>query len=125
MTLIEVMAALAILGVLLAFVLTARARYVHQYQAALLKNAAAAATDDLLKSWWLGSETVPVPASGALPEHPELTWTTKVTNDHLDGLGDVKVIAISVRRTATPEIDQPLLDIELLQPNPPPSKEKP
>lgn len=79
MTLIEVVAAIAILGSVLVGVVLAQSRHTRQLAEARLQHEAAHAADELIAQWWTGPEGVPDPgASGEIqtPSGRTLTWST-------------------------------------------------
>jgi prepilin-type N-terminal cleavage/methylation domain-containing protein len=77
LTLIEVMAGLAILGTLLASLVVARGRYVHQWALATRKEEAVQAADRLLAAWWINPDKLPRNAAGDVPDG-KLRWRTHV-----------------------------------------------
>ena len=77
LTLLEVVAALALLSTLLVTVLTAQNRLAHQTRRAELRLQAIDAAEQLLATWSATSPMVIPDATGQLPTEPILHW--KVT----------------------------------------------
>jgi hypothetical protein len=78
LTLIEVVAGLALLSTLLVAVLTTKAKLTRQWSLAQQRLRAAEAADALLTAWWHDPATFPRHAAGAVPGHPGLRWRTSV-----------------------------------------------
>src|SRR5436190_9188313 len=76
MTLVEVVAGLALLGTLLAAVLVVRARYAHQSAAAERRLQAVAAADALLSAWHRDPPSLPRSGSGHVEGDAQLAWRT-------------------------------------------------
>jgi type II secretory pathway pseudopilin PulG len=80
MTLIEVVAALVILGTVLASLVVARARYLHQWALATRRQEAVMIANSLLSAWWGQSAQLPQHAGGELPDR-HLRWQTRTVDD--------------------------------------------
>src|SRR4051794_8506660 len=78
MTLVEVVAALALLGTLLAAVLVVRVRYARQSAAAERRLQAVAAADALLSAWHRDPRSLPRFGSGQVAGDAQLAWRTAV-----------------------------------------------
>jgi hypothetical protein len=89
------MAGLVILGTLLASLVVARSRYLHQWALAGRQQEAVAAADQLLGNWWASPATLPRSARGELPEK-RLRWQTSLlVNPPANELG-VDVVRLEV-----------------------------
>lgn len=119
LTLIEVVAALAILGALLGAVVTARTRHLHQWAQANRRLEATAAAEALLTGWWTRPVTMPRRASGAVAGHDALAWRTRPidsdASDALDALG-AQVVRLEIVEARGPVDGQPLVMVDLVLP---------
>ena len=81
-TLVEVVAGLAVLGVLIASAATARARFSRQWAEAQRKLSAADAVDRMVAGWFDGGrDLIPVNARGNLEGLESMTWRTSIRRD--------------------------------------------
>ena len=88
MTLVEVLAGLALLASVLVGLLAAKAGYTRQSARAELRLRAAGAADELLAGWWQSSAGVPRLAAGEAPGGAGLLWRTRpVANVAVEDLG--------------------------------------
>src|SRR5438046_8637200 len=79
-TLVEVIAALVILGTILAAMLIARGRFVRQDVQARRRIEATRARDTLVGGWMNGpASALPMQAPGSFPVAPDHTWSTRLT----------------------------------------------
>lgn len=118
LTLVEVLASLAILGLLIGSVLVARARHVHQWALSQQKARAVAAADLLLAAWWSNPASLPSEGSGGLPGMPQALWNTRTIPDEtLADLASVRV-RFEVHSTLRAERDEPLVRVDLILPEP-------
>ena len=100
LTLIEVVAALALMATLLVAVLTIKAGLTRRRAAADRQLRAAAAADGLLTAWWGDPESFPVNRSGPVPADPALAWSTRpLPNPAAARLGG-RVVRLDVRDAA-------------------------
>lgn len=96
MTLIEVLAALLLMGSILVALVTARSRLVNQHAEAVDIQEAVQAADVLLAEWWATEPpTVPMGGRGEVVSHPGWVWTTTEVGGAPDGL-DVSVVRLSI-----------------------------
>src|SRR5687767_6965975 len=87
LTLIEVVAGLALLSTLLVAVLTTKAKLTRQWSLAQQRLRATEAADALLTTWWQEPKTFPRQAAGRVDGEPGLRWqTTVVANEPLNRL---------------------------------------
>ena len=77
-TLVEVLGGLALLSALRVAILVAQAGYMRQSATADRRLRAAAAADDLLKSWWREPERFPVSSGGLVSSDERLAWRTRL-----------------------------------------------
>ena len=96
LTLVEVVAGLALLAALLVAVLTAKARATRQLASANRRLEAVAAADRLLVGWWQDPAHFPRHASGRVPGENGFAWrTSPVRNDTVNALA-ASVIRLEV-----------------------------
>ncbi|MGB0766889.1 MAG: type II secretion system protein [Phycisphaeraceae bacterium] len=125
MTLIEVVAAIAILGTLLVGVVLAKSSHTRQLSLAQSKSQAVRLTDALIASWWQTPDGVPVDESGSFGPGIDLRWQTRVVdNAAIDSLG-ARVVRVEViaddpqaRLDRDARDDEPLLIVDLVVPDP-------
>ena len=123
LTLIEVVAAIAILGVVLVGIVLAKSRHTRQLAVAQRKQEAVRAADALLTRWWTRPEGVPVDAEGVLEDDPTLRWQTRLVNNKpIDELG-ARVVRVELH-VANPQQsplepkDHKLVTVDLVLPVP-------
>ncbi len=88
MTLVEVLAGLALLASVLVGLLAAKAGYARQSERADLRLRAVTAADQLLAGWWQSPGGVPGSADGATPGDAGLRWRTRlVANAAVEEIG--------------------------------------
>ena len=128
LTLVEVLAALAILGGMLASIAVARGRLLHQWTLAQQKVEAIQAADALLEGWWREPELIEREGVGMLSDG--LRWRTGVVDPNplgLQGAGtsgeDASVLVERVRLEVTNSDDMVLTHVDLFLP-PEPSRER-
>lgn len=96
LTLIEVVAGLALLATLLVAVLTTKARVTRQWATARQQLRATDAADALLSAWWLNPGQFPRDSHGLVPGEPGMAWHTRVVpNETLNRL-DTTVVRLEV-----------------------------
>ena len=78
-SLLEVLAALAILATLLAGLLIAKGRATRQEELAQRRLRGIAAANALMEQWWQTGGLPATGTSGMVPGDPELVWSTHVT----------------------------------------------
>ncbi|CAN0317727.1 unnamed protein product, partial [Ectocarpus fasciculatus] len=77
-TLIEVLAALALLGSLAVAMVLSRARLVEQHQRAEQKLQAVEVANDLQAGWWAEDpNAIPIETSGDIEDNPGWVWETE------------------------------------------------
>ena len=81
LTLIEVVAAIAILGTLLVGVVLAKSRHTRQLQLARAQTYAIEATDALITDWWTNADGPPIDQRGAVPGEEGLVWRTRLVHN--------------------------------------------
>jgi type II secretory pathway pseudopilin PulG len=86
MTLVEVVAGLALLATLLVVLLGVKARVIHQNRLAERRRQAASAADQLLAGWWRNPQTFPRDSSGSTAI--DFSWRTRpVVNASAQAVG--------------------------------------
>jgi type II secretory pathway component PulJ len=122
LTLIEVLAAIVILGSVLVGMVLAKSRHTEQLALAKRKQEAAAATDALLNRWWTRKEGVPLGEEGSFENHPDLQWRSRVVKNPAIEKLKGRVVRVTVRDAgaALPgdRKDEPLVTVDLVLPNP-------
>lgn len=125
LTLVEVVAAIVILGTILVGIVLAKARHTRQLALAMQQQTAVQAADELLTGWWAVKQGVPVEARGQLDTTPAMIWQTHVVaNPEAQQLGS-RVVQLQVRlqpgletgRTGE-DANQPLVAVDLVLPDP-------
>jgi prepilin-type N-terminal cleavage/methylation domain-containing protein len=122
LTLIEVVAAITILGTILAGVVLAKSRHTRQLSLTQRRNVAVRAAGDLITGWWTSPSGVPTDSSGAVQADPSLVWQTRqVENDQMHRLGAV-VVRVEIHDANSvgprPPTKKPLVAVELVLADP-------
>lgn len=81
MTLIEVVAAVVILGTILAAIMVARAKHVRQLAEARDLERVVEVADELIGRWWLSEEGPPVNGRGSASADGQIVWRTYWVSD--------------------------------------------
>lgn len=127
LTLIEVIAAIAILGTVLVGIVMAKGRHMRQMALTHRQADIVSATDDLISRWWLNGQTIPAPRSGTLSGDPTLVWQTRlVTHPVLKSL-EAQVVRLEVFDTRALPGEQvassePIIQMDLVVSMPPADK---
>lgn len=126
LTLIEVVAAIAILGTVLVGIVLAQSRHTRQIARAAQVDAAMEAADRQLEDWWASGGGVPIDDRGEVEGAP-LRWISRVVpNQALERL-DARVVRVEFYETGAlagnagdrgAAADKPLLMIDLVLPRP-------
>lgn len=125
LTLIEVVAAVAILGVILVGTVLANARHTRQLALAEQRSAAIRATDALLMQWWSSPDGIPVNERGAVADSDGLTWRTSVVADRAIEQLEAQVVQVAIHQSGEAMMrlglaaGEPLLIVEVILPKPP------
>lgn len=115
LTLVEVIASVALMTTLLVGLLTAHSRHIKQIKLADEKQIAIDLADGLVADWFASDETLPQNASGAFFE-AGYTWKSVRVAGSIDNPEwNAAVIQLSVWSVAH---DKPLVTLELLSENP-------
>ena len=116
LTLIEVVAGLAILGTLLVAVLLTDARCRRQSGLARRRMDAVRAADALLAKWWTDPGKFPRTAHGQLHPGSELAWRTLVIeNEEIEQLGG-QVVRLEVFRPREAWREKPTVTVDVVLP---------
>lgn len=116
MTLIEVVAGIALLGTVLATTVLAQSRLLRQHQRALLKLQAVEATDRLFSQWSIEGRSIPRQSTGILIESPLVNWQTRPAADQRDGALAISVVEFTAVAASDPSDMPPLVRVELAVP---------
>ena len=120
LTLLEVLAAVAILGTILVGVVMAKSRHMRQMAAIGRQDAAVRAADELIAAWWASPRGVPVGESGELAGDGSLVWQTRaVANKEIEALG-ARVVRVEVRSSlaGTDAQNRPSVAVDLVLADP-------
>ncbi len=140
LTLIEVLAGLALMGTILVALVRAKSDSALQWHEANRRLEGIEAAEHLLRRWTTpapgmtpgipatsmagGERSVPLEASGSIEDYPHLRWQTRiVTNPQAEFLG-AQVVRLEILRAETlqpAKQDAPLAYVELLVPSEEPS----
>ncbi len=115
MTLIEVVVGMAILGMILASLVVARSRYLHQWSLAGRKQQAVAAADALLADWWKDPSQLPRNSSGVFRSDGML-WRTHVMNNRQANALDVQAVRLEVfeQKSGAAQVPMPLATVDII-----------
>ncbi len=115
MTLVEVLAGLALLATLLVGVFITKGRAARQWSVAGERLRAVEAADALLSAWWHGPGELPRFAEGAVPGEAGLWWRTRaVRSQGVEALGaQVVRLEIVARRESQA---RPLVSVDVVVP---------
>jgi len=125
LTLIEVMAALAILGTILAGVILAKARHTRQIAETEARRAAVEAADRLLTDWWDAEGTVPAGARGSVRGQAgaaghRFAWRTRRVPGTALPAWEGRVVRLELRRAGeagdqdASGVGEPLVTVEVV-----------
>jgi prepilin-type N-terminal cleavage/methylation domain-containing protein len=116
LTLIEVLAALALLSTLLVGILLAGHRHTGQIRRSRQALDVLHRVDELMYRWMATDGLIPREATGRLPGEEEFLWKTRVVSqDHAESLRiDVVRLEVFSRREASS--DRPLVALDLAVP---------
>jgi prepilin-type N-terminal cleavage/methylation domain-containing protein len=97
LTLIEVVAAIAILGTLLVGITLSQSRHTRQLAAAEKQTAAARAADELIAGWWTTDAGVPVEESGGfVADGRSYAWVTRLRENPELARWGARVVRVTV-----------------------------
>ena len=109
------MAALAIVGGVLAAVLVARARYLQQAALAERRALAVRAADELLVQWsQLPPDRFPRQADDHVPGEREMTWHTQIIAWEALQMRDLQVVRLTVEDARPGVTVPPLADVTVV-----------
>lgn len=120
LTLIEVVAAIAILGAILSGIVLAQSRHLRQIAATQRTDRAIAAADAMLQRWWADPETLPIGQRGRV-DGAELRWVTReLANPPIESL-EARVIRVAFYPTDADASGgagsgEPMFVVDLLMP---------
>jgi len=100
LTLIEVIASIALLASVLVGIVVAKSRHTHQLAQALRKQEAVRAADELIASWWLTQDGVPVGNEGVVVGDERLHWRTQQLTGHELEKWGVRVVRVEFHDAA-------------------------
>lgn len=112
LTLIEVIASIALLGALMVAMLTVHSKHTRQVKLAAKKQTAATLADELIGGWFKSPEPFPANTSGQFVNNSDFRWTTQAQRMSANGNWKTVVIKLQVWHQST---SQPLIEIELLE----------
>ncbi len=115
------MAAIVILGTILAGVILSKSRHTRQLALSRRKSVAAQAADELIAKWWTSPRGVPVNQSGVVPHDDSMSWRTEVVPNQAVEQLEARVVRIEIHESQPENIqtgtgDEALLAVELVLP---------
>jgi prepilin-type N-terminal cleavage/methylation domain-containing protein len=122
LTLVEVLAALVLLGTILTGLVMAKSHHTRQLARTAARQTAVRRVDELITRWWTSSQGVPIDQRGTVDGESSWIWETRlVQNDALQTLG-TRVVRVIVR-PASGDIgiatdDQEAISVDLVLPDP-------
>jgi hypothetical protein len=116
LTLVEVLAGLAILGGLLVAVVMTEARCNHQSALANQRLAACRAADCLLEEWWNNPDKFPRNAQGGVKGEEGLTWKTRVLDNKPAREMEGEVVHVEFFQDKSPSPDAPVVMVDVVLP---------
>jgi prepilin-type N-terminal cleavage/methylation domain-containing protein len=114
LTLIEVIAGLALMGILLAGMLNAKSRFTRQHQHAQRVLIAVDALDRLLIKHWSELGAIEADERGEFEGRPDMFWKAGVVNNDTAGEWHCRVVRIKVFDTKPDTYTEPLVSVELM-----------
>lgn len=114
MTLVEVVAGLALLASLLVAVLLAKSAYARQSARAVRRIQAVAAADALLSAWHREPGVLPADGSGVVPGDGQFAWRTRVVPNADAEMMGARVVRLEVLDERTGGGDPVLASVEFL-----------
>lgn len=124
LTLLEVLAALALLSTLLIGILVSFRDHAAQIRAAQAARQAAAATEELVYQWASQGRYPPPYGEGPLPGVEGLRWHTRVVSHRWRDTLGLEIVRLEVHLAPHQEDARPLLALELPVPATPPDSQK-
>ena len=116
-TLIEVLAALALLGSLAVAMVLSRGRLVDQHLRAQQKLEAVGVADALLAEWWAdGPDNIPVDDAGELDAHPGWSWQTREVPNAALRPYEARVVRLRLVDASEPDEPFELTSVDLVLP---------
>jgi len=122
LTLIEVVAGLALMGTLLAAMLSAKSDFASQHHYAQRVLIAVDAMDELLMNHWQDIKQLEDLGAGNFNQHKDLTWTAKPIDDPNATDWYCRILRVQVLDTTAGPNDPPLASVDLLIPEAPPQE---
>ena len=101
LTLVEVVAGLALMATLLVAMLSLKTRFTHQLGKSNLQLRGVAAADSLLTAWWADTSSFPINQSGAVASYPGFNWRTNLVANKAVAHLDSKVVRLDITDNAT------------------------
>jgi prepilin-type N-terminal cleavage/methylation domain-containing protein len=122
LTLVEVLAALVLLGTILTGLVMAKSHHTRQLTRTAERQTGIRLADELITRWWTSPQGIPVDQRGAIDGDSSWVWDTRlVPNDALQTLG-TRVVRVTVRPVSndfgTATDDQAAVSVDLVLPDP-------
>ncbi len=99
LTLIEVIAAIAILGTVLVALVIAKSRHTRQTVRAERARVAVRAADELIANWWMDDQQVPIGKQGRFEDTPSIRWRTRLVSNQSVNQLDARVVRVEILHT--------------------------
>lgn len=116
LTLIEVVAGIALLGTVLVAVLLTEAKCKGQSRGAKVRLAACRAAEKLLEEWWATPEDFPREGQGELSEETGFLWRTYVCrNEAAEELGG-EAVRLEIRSQGFAAAEKPVVTVDVVLP---------
>jgi len=114
LTLLEVIAGIALISTLFVGLLLAMSRHGKQLQLAQLQLSATEAADQLLDNWYSELGSVPTSGKGVITSQPELAWQTTSIGTVTIGTVQFTIVRLAILDGHMPESGQPLVKVDVL-----------
>ena len=111
LTLVEVVAGLALMATVLVAMLLLKTQFIHQLATSNSRLRSAAAADSLLDQWWANPTAFPINRSGTVSDFPGLEWQTHVVPTEVVEHLHARVIRLDIMSEA-----KIITSVELLLP---------
>ena len=121
LTLIEVIASMALLTTLLVGIVCAEGRHARQIRAAKERIGLVHQVDQLLSQWLKTDKVIPREATGLLPGSDQYVWQTHLLSDSANFDLQVEAVRLEVRPRTDLNSQRSLLTIDLAVPAAPPA----
>lgn len=116
LTLVEVLGALTLIGVLVVSLIVGRAQAQRQHTLSQQHRKAVAVADALLTRWWSDPRNFPYASNGVVNDSVQWTWRTQIVPDEKAEALGARIVRLTIRRTDQADNAPPLVSVDLLMP---------